>query len=318
MKSVDLTVNVSSQDVPVIEEDKYQYISSNGSLTILPSNGYDAMEKVSAVVNVPMPTIENSKAYTIIPPMFVTEYPLTFTNNISPSSGYDAMAQSVVTVNLVDSSTNAYLLSNVDHIVEDGATRTVYYKAPSISDNEISSLMTIMSSEIKLNNLYSGLRKMNFKAKVENKTITENGVYYANDNETILNKITVNVPPKIIIDRVRYEGTTYLFSSFSVSTSYHAVTVQPNYMFIGLTIYLNSVKVKILYNGTTGNISAYTDVSDGLGYYKIVNPSSSSSETDIYLRDPNNNTVFIFPDSVSNDAVSSSASFYKTFFEFVV
>lgn len=53
MKSVDLIVNVPQQEIPVIEEDKYQYIDSNGPLVIFPTNGYDAMEQVSLVVNVP-------------------------------------------------------------------------------------------------------------------------------------------------------------------------------------------------------------------------------------------------------------------------
>lgn len=318
MKSVDLTVNVPIPEVPVIEEDKYKYIDSNGPLIITPTNGYDAMEKVSAVVNISVPTIESSKSYTIIPPMFVETYPLTFTNTISPSTGYDAMASSTVTVNLVDSSTNAYLLSNIDYISEDGATRTVYYKAPILSDNATSSLMTIMSSEIKQNVQYSGLRRMNFKAKVQNKTITQNGVYYSDDNETILKKITVNVPTQILIDRISYENQIIQFSSFTKNTN-STVSVPDKYFLFNFGINSAKIRIKMYVNNSGGSTNISTYRGDGnYTYYYLGNPVSSSISNYAFLRNSNNDDIIYLYDDTNTDSNAIHIELSTTFFQFVI
>lgn len=75
----------------VLENNKEVSITANGTTTITPSSGKDAMKKVTATVNVPSAVLEDDK-------------PVSITTNgtieITPSAGKDAMKKVTATVNV--------------------------------------------------------------------------------------------------------------------------------------------------------------------------------------------------------------------------
>jgi len=111
--------------------------------------------------------------------------------------------------------------------------------------------------------------------QISNYPITQNGTqtipiptgYDAVDSISL----NVQVPQKINIDRIGYEGGTYLFSSFSINTTDNYITVPSRKMFFNFVIYNTSIRYKMIVNNTPGNtnIRPFVNTNTHLGYYII-------------------------------------------------
>ena len=83
--------NSASSDVD-LEDNKEVTITANGSTTINPSSGKDAMKKVTATISVPVPTLEDNKAATIDASTYTEAV------EITPTAGKDGMKKATITV----------------------------------------------------------------------------------------------------------------------------------------------------------------------------------------------------------------------------
>jgi len=127
--------------------------------------------------------------------------------------------------------------------------------------------------------------------------------------------LNVQVPQKINIDRIGYEGGTYLFSSFSINTTDNYVTVPSRKMFFNFVLYNTSIRYKMIVNNTQGNtnIRPFVNTNTHLGYYIVADYSSTVVES-IYLKTSNDENVIMITD---DDAVDSSAVTGYVFRQFI-
>lgn len=85
-------IDENSASGAVIEDNKEVDITSNGSITINPTAGKDAMKKVTATVSVPTAELEDNKTATINASTYVSPV------EITPTAGKDGMKKATVTL----------------------------------------------------------------------------------------------------------------------------------------------------------------------------------------------------------------------------
>ena len=83
--------NSASGDVD-LEDNKEVTITTNGETVINPSTGKDAMKKVTATINVPVPVLETNKTATIDASTYTEAV------EITPTEGKDAMEKATITI----------------------------------------------------------------------------------------------------------------------------------------------------------------------------------------------------------------------------
>ena len=104
---------ITSIEIPIIEDNKAITITENGTQTIVPDTGYDAMNSVDVVVDVDIPVFETQTK--TIP---ITE---NGSQTITPDSGYDGLSEVVVDVEVTPD-----LQSKTIPITENGS-KTISY-----------------------------------------------------------------------------------------------------------------------------------------------------------------------------------------------
>lgn len=171
--------------VPVLETNKPVIINQNNTtIEIVPDMGYDAMEKVTALVQVPTANIESNKTYTV-----PGNNTATSTYEVTPTSGYNAMQKTTLTAKRYSVSTffDIYVDNNI--VGYEVLPRTY----PS-NDNSISEYQDIGRFYIKNQNEYCGINEAIIRARFQYKTITSNGTYYPQGLSCILSKVVVAIP----------------------------------------------------------------------------------------------------------------------------
>lgn len=195
----------------------------NNPLIIEPDDGYDVLEKVTAIVNIAQQNIQMLKQVNINS---------NTTTNILPDEGYDGIKKVVVTTNIPPTE------------VENGSYVLNYneFTAPS-NDNSVGPLS---NKEIVPT---SGFNFDKFKVylKRENKTITSNGTYTPSSTDNVLSKVIVNVQP-----------TLQQKNNIRVTNNTTVLDVQPDSGYDGLSIVriYNDVEVPTITQITNYPISS--------------------------------------------------------------
>lgn len=215
------------------------------------------------VVDVPTYSIESSKSATAH-----SDGSLSYVTTVSPSSGYDGIAQAlVITSNYTYTCNIAAETSSSTDSSNSYVNRYINGYASPTSGNT-SGLQTITYVSMKSNSTYSGIHRVNIRAKIQSMNITANGTYYPYDSSTIIKTITVNVPTSSLItfDRVTVSSTIILLSNFTnyssggtINTAGYSTTVliRKNTSNYEVGVYKN----RNSYNQShtfTGNFYAYT------------------------------------------------------------
>lgn len=338
MRSVDLTVDVPSTGT--LQPYKDVTIQTNGLTTILPSSGFDAMERVNATININHNNqISYMKIYSENDVLIETfDFDdMTFTT----TAILEQVPQNKTLVVIYRRSYgyDVYLDVSYSYTLQASIPSNAYYKI--IDGNnpllEIYNSEDMIIGEIKLSPppgspiprligrtyVRDSYYEQAMVGRINNYPITTNGninvpipIPYSVVDQINLN---VNVDSKIYIDRIGYEGGTFLFSTFSINTTDNYISVPSKYMFFSFVLFNNTIRYKLYVNGSSGgtNVRPLINTSTHTGYYIVADYSSSVIES-VNLRTSNDENVILITDDITADSNAITGYVYRQFIDFVV
>jgi len=184
-KGTETTIAASAFDTEILNLPSGTYqtknitISANGSQTITPDQGYDAIDEITITTQVPQKQLQ-SKTYN-----FNTNQ----TVELTPDTGYDGFDIITLTINVPGQQIN-----NQDKTITENGTYT--------ADSGYTGLGEVtVNVPSQINN--------------QNKTIIENGTYTADSGYTGLGTVDVNVEPDVRLFQNKTEVDTYINQHYS-------------------------------------------------------------------------------------------------------
>lgn len=218
-----------------------------------PPVGYNYMEMVKLIVDVPLPTIQATKTFNLDYLNYKNQIN-TITETVYPDSGYNAMSNVIITYRKINVTSYIYVQDTDYSSTENGV---IYYRdgyTPPSNDNITTSAQRIMyiRAAPDANNNFFAMNTINCYMRIQHKTITSNGTYYPYNNNTVIKKIVVNVPTINNTTKTITSNGTY--TPDSPYTGFSSVVVN-------VTGTVNNTTKDITSNGTYTPDSPYTGFS---------------------------------------------------------
>lgn len=334
MKSVDLTVNVPTQEPVNIEEEKEVTITSNGTTTITPSQGYDAIGQVKTTVAVPDPPMQERS----------TNLTMLGVTTLTPTNGYIGMSRVVVDSRTLYYSNYPYSINfEASFYTEEGDSDDILISSFSHTTEETTVYVSPGHQLIYINTgPYTYGREYCFFTvpKTYNDPLTvpipSNADYYytnwyrdydecniKNKNNEIIYSLTNNLVNFVVpyqntlyvrdlaikydLSYVRYESTTRYPINRNTFTYYSAslfVTI-PKYRAL-FWVYKSGTDFVINFrvNGSTSDSGQTIPTSQCPGYYLVIPSIVSAIETKLYIENSAQKPIITLTDGSTNDAGS--------------
>lgn len=336
MKSIDLTVNVPTQEPVNIEEEKEVSITSNGTTIIVPSQGYDAIGQVSATVAVPDPptqtnrsvsltkigstTINPSSGYTTMnrvvvnsTTLYYTNYPYSifFEDSDSTEQDSDDILVSSFTHNSSETVFQVYpgnqLLYINPNVYNYGRTYNFFYNPKS----QLNPMAVQLPANVDYyyTNWFKDYDSVNIQNKrgdiiydMNSLTRTQSG-RIPSGNEMYIRDLAI----KYDLSYLKYEGSTHHAITRDNMTYYDASTFVtiPGYRAI-FWVYKSGTDFVINFkvNGGSADSGQTIAASQCPGYYKVLPSVVSAIEKKLYIENYDKQPIITLTDGSTNDGVS--------------